>query len=118
VSRRGRQTRIPLDGLTESRRATLLEDATDWLVTLADDLGRNDPDGIERIKAVGRSTFGLGRGELSVPDRMVRDLVERQTGETSRLEELEEEYERELAGHEAWLALLTVLAKEEADGDG
>jgi hypothetical protein len=110
VGRRERGTRVPLDKLTERQRATLLEGTTDWLVTLANDLCRYDPDDIERvtdqISALGRLASWLRRGQVAVPDRMVRAVIERRNGETERLDALEEEYEEELAEHDAWIALL------------
>lgn len=117
--RRERGTRIPLDGLTEGQRAVVLEGATDWLVALANDLCRYDPEDIERvtdeISALGRLASWLHQGQVAVPDRMVRTVIERRIGETQRLDELEEEYEEALAEHDAWVALLAHFG--EAGGD-
>ncbi len=117
--RRERATWIPLDGLTERQRAVVLEGATDWLVALANDLCRYDPDDIGRVtdevSALGRLASWLHRGEVAVPDRMVRAVIERRKGETQHLDELEEEYERELFEHDAWVALLAHFGK--VDGD-
>jgi hypothetical protein len=116
--RRERATRIPLDGLTEHQRTIVLKGATNWLVTLADDLCRYDPEDIERVtdevSALGRLASWLHQGQVAVPDRMVRAVIERRKGETQHLDELEEEYERELFEHDAWVAL---LAHFEVDGD-
>jgi hypothetical protein len=108
--RRERGTRVPLDGLTESQRAIVVEGATDWLVAVANDFCRYDPDDIERVtdevSALGRLASWLHQGQVAVPDRMVRAVIERRTGETQHLDELEEEYEGELFEHDAWVALL------------
>ncbi len=117
--RRERGTRIPLDGLTEGQRAVVLEGATDWLVALADDLCRYDPDEIERVtdevSALGRLASWLHQGQVAVPNRMVRAVIERRTGETQRLDELEEEYEEALVEHDAWVALLAHFGEVGAD---
>jgi hypothetical protein len=108
--RRERATRIPLAGLTEGQRAIVLEGTTDWLVALANDLCRYGPDDIERvtdeISALGRLASWLHQGQVAVPDRMVRAVIERRNGETQRLDELEVDYERELFEQDAWVALL------------
>jgi hypothetical protein len=122
MSRRERDTRVPLDGLTEGQRAIVLEGATDWLVALANDLCRYDPDEVERvsdeISALGRLASWLHRGQVAVPDRMVRSVIERRNGETQRLDELEEEYEEALADHDAWVALLAHFAEAGTTTDG
>jgi hypothetical protein len=108
--RRERGTRISLDGLTERQRAIVLEGATDWLIALANDLCRYGPDDIERVtcevSALGRLASWTHQGEVAVPDRTVRALIERRIGETQRLDELEEEYEKDLFEHDAWVGLL------------
>lgn len=117
--RRERGTRIPLDGLTEGQLAIVLEGTTDWLVALANDLCRYGPDDIERVtdevSALGRLASWLHQGQVAVPDRMVRAVIERRNGETQRLDELEAEYEDALAEQDAWVALLAHFG--EVDGD-
>jgi hypothetical protein len=109
MSRRERTERVPLDGLGEKQKATVLECATDWLVTLANDLCRYGPGDTVRvtdeIAALGRLTFWLRIGTVAVPDEGVRAVVERRLGETGHLDELEKEYEEELAEHDAWRAI-------------
>jgi hypothetical protein len=101
-----RGERVTLDGLDEKQRATILECATDWLVTLANDLCRYGPGDTVRvtdeIAALGRLTFWLRIGTVAVPDEGVRAVIERRLGETGHLDELEKEYEEELAEHDAW----------------
>ncbi|MBS1885609.1 MAG: hypothetical protein JSU06_00295 [Actinobacteria bacterium] len=117
MSRRGRETRVSLDGLTGQQVSILRRLTDDWLIAKAADLPL--PDGhegdpgreIEEVAALGRLASGLREGGLFVPDAMVRDLVERSTTETRLLEELEEEYENELAEHDAWTALLARLSE-------
>lgn len=101
-----------LDGLSDRQLAFLREAADDWLVTKADDLpkGTRDAAGagrdIEEVAALGRLVSGLRRGEVRAPDSIVRELVVRTIGETRHLDELREEYDRELGEHESWVALL------------
>lgn len=111
---------MALDGLTGEQLLSLRRQADGWLVVAAEDLRllhrEADPRrAVREVAALGRLTRALGRGELAVPDRVVRDLVGRRTAETILLEELREEYERELAEHEAWLALLAHPGKEAGD---
>jgi hypothetical protein len=120
VSRRERETRVPLDGLTEEQLAILREDADDFLIARAEDLRllRDDEDpgrAIGEVAALGRLGFALRQGEILVPDRTLRRLVARRTTETIHLEEVKGEYERELSRHEAWLALLGHLPKGRGD---
>jgi hypothetical protein len=100
---------IPLDGLEEMQRALVLQHSTDWLVTLANDLCRYGPEDTKRvtdeIAALGRLTSWLRMGSVAVPDSGVRAVIERRLGETGHLEELEKEYEEELAEHDAWRAI-------------
>lgn len=114
MSRRERETRVPLDGLTGEQAAILREDTGDLLIARAEDLRllHRDEDpkrAVREVAALGRLAFGLGRGEVLVPDPTVRRLVARRTTETIHLEEVRREYELELAHHEAWLALLAHL---------
>lgn len=113
--RRERSARIPLDGLAEDQKAIVLKGATDWLVALANDLCRYDPDDVERatdqVAALGRLASWTHQGEVVVPDRAVRALIERRVGETQHLEELEADYEKELFEHDAWVALLAQFPK-------
>jgi hypothetical protein len=116
MSRRERETRVSLDRLSEEQMSTLREGANGWLIGKAEDLrllhSEDDPKRvIKEVAALGRLTFGLERGEVFVPDLMVRELVARRTTETIYLDELKERYDRELAEHEAWTALLAHLGK-------
>jgi len=116
MSRRGRETRVPLDGLTGKQLAILREDADDFLIARAEDLRllRDDEDpgcAMGEVAALGRLGSALRQGEVFVPDRTLRRLVARRTTETIHLEEVRAEYERERSRHEAWLALLAHLPK-------
>jgi hypothetical protein len=111
MSRRERETRVPLDGFSVEQLARLREEADDYLVTKAEDLRllhrfRDPKRGVREVAALARLCLGLRHREVFVPDRTVRELIARRSAETDLLEEAKEEYERELAGHEAWLALL------------
>jgi hypothetical protein len=103
---------VRLDGLSDRQLAILREDANDWLVTKADDLpkGIDDADGAKReteeVAALGRLASGLRRGEVLVPDPIARELIARTIAEARHLDELKEEYDRELGEHESWVALL------------
>lgn len=111
MSRREREACVSLDELTEGQLSILRRQADGFLVTKASDLrflrNEDDPERvIGEVAALGRLSSGLERGEVFVPDPTIKELVERQTTETAYLEQVKEEYERELAEHEAWSALL------------
>lgn len=123
MSRRDREARVSLDGLTGEQLSILRRQASGFLVAKASDLrllhNEEDPERvIGEVAALGRLSSGLERGEVFVPDPTIRELVERQTTETSYLEEMKEEYERELAEHEAWSALLALLTKGSVPEEG
>jgi DNA-binding response OmpR family regulator len=63
----------------------------------------------DAVVRVGELLVDPPRRKILVPDRIVRGLVARSTSETNRLDELKEEYDRILAEHEAWVALLAHL---------
>jgi hypothetical protein len=118
MSGREREERIRgSTGWGEKQRATVLECATDWPVTLANDLCRYGPGDTVRvtdeIAALGRLTFWLRMGAVAVPGKGVRAVIERRLGETGHLDELEKEYEEELAEHDAWGAIGSYFAGEE-----
>ncbi|HEY0278087.1 MAG TPA: hypothetical protein VGC32_07445 [Solirubrobacterales bacterium] len=122
MNRRERTERVRLDGRDERQRATVLEGATDWLVTLASDLCRYGPGDTVRvtgeIAALGRLAAWLRMGSVAVPDGGVRSVIERRLGETRHLDELEKEYEEELAEHDAWRAVGSYfVAAREVDRD-
>ncbi|HEY2055364.1 MAG TPA: hypothetical protein VGH14_15635 [Solirubrobacterales bacterium] len=111
-----------LDGLNQEQLSILRDLANNCLIGRAEDLRllRNEDNPwctIREVAALARLTVGLRRGHIFVPDRTVRDLVRRWVTEVTFLEEVKAEYDRELAEHEAWLALLAHLTKEEVDGD-
>ncbi len=116
------RTRVPLFGLTEDQRKTVLGIATSWLISLADDLPASGPDDIERaigdVAALGRLTSMLRREVVGIPDAQVKALIETGLGETRHLDELKDEYERELDEHDAWVALLAHFPDAEAITDG
>ena len=111
-----REIRVPLDGLTKEQLAILRELTDDLLIARAEDLRPiRDGDDLDRetgeVAALGRLGFALRHGEVIVPDRTVTELVARRSTETVQLDEARETYERELAEHEAWVALLGHLAR-------
>lgn len=114
--------RIRLDGLSGRQLAILREGAEDWLVMKAEDLPRcvEDAEGtrreVEEVAALGRLVSGLRRGEVHVPDPMLRGLIARTVGETRHLDELKEEYDRELEEHGSWAALLARFDEPREDG--
>jgi hypothetical protein len=115
MSRRERETRVPLDGLSGEQLSILREGASSHLIGAAGDLrllaNHDDPErAVREVAALGRLNFWLHHGEVLVPDRTVRELVARRTTETIYLDELKETYDRELAEQEAWLALLAHFA--------
>jgi hypothetical protein len=122
----GRNSWVSLDGLSDRQLAILREEANDWLVTKADDLrkGAEDADEtkreVEEVAALGRLVSGLRRGQILMPDPIARELIARTIGETRRLDELREEYDREFGEHESWVALLAHFdaAPDTAAGDG
>jgi hypothetical protein len=103
---------VDFDGLSDRQLAILREEANDLLVTKADDLpkGIDDADEVKReteeVAALGRLVSGLRRGQILMPDPIARELIARAIGETGHLDELKEEYDRELGEHESWVALL------------
>jgi hypothetical protein len=124
-----RRTWKQLDGLSDRQLAILCEEINDWLVTKAADLpkGNDDPDRTklegEEVAALGRLVSGLRRSEILMPDPIAGELIARTVGETGHLDELKEEYDRELGEHEAWAALLGHFdpspdADEAETGDG
>jgi hypothetical protein len=116
---------VALDGIGDGQLAILREEANDWLVAKADDLrriGDGDRDRImgevDDVAALGRLVSGLRRGEVLLPDRAMRELVARSTTETERLDSLKEEYDRLVAEHDAWTALLAHLDRTVQGGRG
>jgi hypothetical protein len=101
---------VELDRLSDRQLTILREEMNDWLVAKANDLPKYNDDEAKRqteeVAALGRLVSGLRRGDIIVPDPIGRELVARTIGETRHLDELREEYDRELGEHEAWIALL------------
>jgi hypothetical protein len=104
---------VEFDGLSDRQLAILRAEANDWLVAKADDLPeeRDEADGeakreAQEVAALGRMVSGLWLGKILMPDPIARELIARTIGETRHLDELKEEYDRELGEHEAWVALL------------
>jgi hypothetical protein len=108
----GGRSWVQLDGLSDRQLAFLREAANDWLVTKAADLskGIGDSERVERefgeVAVLGRILAWLRLGQAFMPDPAARELVARTIGETRHLDELKEEYDGEVEGHEAWVALL------------
>jgi len=115
MSAGGRDGRVLLDRLTGGQLGILREEATDWLVTKAEDLPVSGPDEakVEEVAALGRLVSGLRHGTVDASNRMIRRFVAREVSEAGFLDELAEAYRRELASHEAWVALLACLDGEE-----
>jgi hypothetical protein len=119
MSRRNREKRVSLEGLTQEQRTLLDEDAVNWLVAKADDL---PPAGtaadnvwtreVEEVAALGRLISGLRSGWVRLSDRIARDLVARLTSETEHLDDVTAEYRKAMAEQESWLAILAHFAGE------
>jgi hypothetical protein len=112
---------VHLDGLSDRQLVYLREEVHEWLVAKANDLPKYDDDEAKRqaeeVAALGRMATGLRRGEILMPDPLAKELVARTIGETRHLDELREEYDRELDEHEAWVALHgNFTAAPDADG--
>lgn len=102
---------VALDGVTDERLAILEENAIDWLVTKAADLPpvSDDEDWkreADEVAALGRMVTGLRRGQILPGDEIARKLAARTTSETITLDELREQFRKELGEHQAWAALL------------
>jgi hypothetical protein len=110
----GRDGRVRLDGLTGDQLEILREEAIDWLVTKAHDLPVPGPEKaeVEEVAALGRLVYGLRDGKVDGSDRMIRAFVAREASEAGFLDEVAEEYLREIASHAPWVALLVCLGGE------
>ena len=121
MSRREREAAVSLDGLSTGQLAILREDAGDLLLARAEDLRLLHRDeeprrAVREVAALARLCSGLRHGEVFVPDRTLTELVARWTAETGQLEEVKEVYERALAEHEAWVALLACFTRHRRAG--
>jgi len=116
----GRSPWVELNGLSDRQIEILGKELNDWLVAKADDLPKAEDDNARReaeeVAALGRLVSGVRRGEVDPSDLIAGELVARTIGETRHLDELKEEYDRELGEHEAWVALLEYFDPAEADG--
>jgi len=98
VSRRERDTRVPLDGMTEAN---------------------SDPKGaIGEVAALGRLAFWLEYGEVLVPDRVAREVAQGLADGVDAMNEWEEVVERHeeaMAEHDAFHAFVAHLSGAERD---
>jgi hypothetical protein len=127
MSRRERDTRVPLDGMTEEQLDILRRNVFNALVGKAQDLRflkkLADPKrAVREVAALGRLAFWLEHGQVRVPDRaaleMARYLAEG-VDAMNEWEEVVERYEEAMAEHDALHAFVAHLsdADREADRD-
>jgi hypothetical protein len=124
MSRRRTDKRVPLDGLTGEQLAIVRHGTFMWLMGMASDLGllergmEKPKRHLKRTQALGRLAIALEREMVDLPDPLLEKMLTRRTTETIHLDELKEEYEKELAEHEAWAALLAHFSGSRGTSDG
>jgi hypothetical protein len=118
VSRRERDTRVPLDGLTEAQLEIVRRNVFKALVGKAGDLRLlnklADPRrAIREVAALGRLAYWLEHGQVLVPDRAAREVA-RYLAEgvdaMNEWEEVVERYEEAMAEHDALHAFVAYFS--------
>lgn|GEM_PF-3282102 len=121
MSRRERDARVRLDGISGEQAGIARASLTDFLVAQAEDLRLlhtvEDPEGaIREVAALARMVAALRDGQLAVPDPAAREVMARIAGEVEEMdEELVERYEEAVAERRALCAFLAFLG--EAGGE-
>lgn len=118
MSRRERETRVRLDGMSEEQREIIRRSVFGALVGKAGDLRllHQHPDpkrAIREVAALGRLAFWLEYDEVVVPDREARDVAQGLAEGVDALNEWEEvtrRYEEAMAEHDALHAFLTYFS--------
>jgi hypothetical protein len=124
MSRRERETRVRLDGMTEEQLEIVRRNAFGALVGKAGDLrllhNHRDPKGaIREVAALARLAFWLEYDEVVVPDRESRDIARGLAEGVDALNEWEEvarRHEEAMAEHDALHAFLTYFSDAGAAG--
>jgi hypothetical protein len=125
VSRRERDTRVTLDGMTEAQLRIVRDAVFDELIIKAGDLRlvHKHPDpkrAIRKVAALGRLAFWLEHGQVLVPDRVARDVAQELADGVDAMNEWEEVFERHeeaMAEHDALHAFVAYLADTDRDPD-
>jgi hypothetical protein len=116
MSRRERDTRVRLDGMTDEQLEIVRHAVSMELIGRAGDLrflGRlPDPrQAVKDVAALGRLAFWLHHGEVLVPDRVARQVAQALAeGVDSMNEEVFEAYEEAMAEHDALHAFVAHLS--------
>lgn len=109
MSRRERDTRVRLDGMSEEQIEIVRRNVFGALVGKAGDLDLldKDPDpkrAIREVAALGRLAFWLEYGEVLVPDRAAHEValwLAEGVDATNEWEEIARRYEAAVAEHDA-----------------
>lgn len=115
MSRRERDTRVHLDGMSEEQLELVRRGVFIALVGKANDLRllhrRSDPKrAIMEVAALGRLAFWLEHGLVYVPDRTAREVAEGLAeGVDAMNEEVVESYEEAMAERDAMHAFVAYL---------
>jgi hypothetical protein len=125
VSRRERDTRVPLDGMTEAQLDIVRHAVFGELIGKAGDLRLlnklNDPrQAIREVAALGRLAFWLEHGEVLVPDRAAREVAQGLAEGVDAMhewEEVVERYEQAMAEHDALHAFVAHLSGADRESD-
>ena len=109
MSRRERDTRVRLEGMTDEQLEIVRRNVFGALVGKAGDLRLlhklRDPKGaIREVAALGRLAFWLEHGQVLVPDRIAREVAQELADGVDAMnewEEVVEQYEEAMAEHDA-----------------
>jgi hypothetical protein len=116
VSRRERDTRVPLDGMSEEQIEIVRHAVVGELIGRAGDLRflNQLPDprrAIKDVAALGRLAFWLHHGEVLVPDRVAREVAKALAeGVDAMNEEVVEAYQEAMAEHDALHAFVAYFS--------
>jgi hypothetical protein len=117
VSRRERDTRVRLDGMSEPQLEIVRDAVFGALVGRAGNLRllNQSPDpkqAIREVAALGRLAFWLEHGEVVVPDRTAREVMARIVEDVEEMDqELLERYEEAVAEHDALRTFVAYLSE-------
>jgi hypothetical protein len=118
MSRRERDTRVRLEGMTDEQLEIVRRNVFGALVGKAGDLRLlhklRDPKGaIREVAALGRLAFWLEHGQVLVPDKAAREVAEGLAEGVDALnqwEEVDRRYEEALAEHDALHAFVAYFS--------
>ena len=125
MSRRERDTRVPLDGMTEAQLEIVRDAVFGELIIKAGDLRllHKHPDpkrAIREVAALGRLVFWLEHGQVRVPDRAAREVAQHLAEGVDAMnewEEVVERYEEAMTEHDALHAFVAYLSDTDRDAD-